>query len=601
MNPFKLVLYSFLIFSMVIFSGCKDREITNPFDAACPKEVFTPSDFKAESAGSAIKLTWKQENTQISGFVINRNENDGTFAEVVRFDKSFSQWSDENIGTDKKYGYQLFACAGENLSNMLVAYCTPVNKTVVVTDAVSGITSTSAVFGGSATNDSGLVLTGRGVCYSTNVNPTTADNKVEMGSGSGAFNLSITGLKAGITYYVRAYASTKQGTSYGSQVTFTTSFLTVSPNSYTVPKESGSKVFTVASNIDWQVSSNQNWCTLSANSGKGNGTITATFTENKEVPQRTAILTFTGTGVANQTVSLTQAGTEPPALTITPDNQNVTNAAGSTTFNITSNVSWTATSDQTWCTITNTIGIGNATLTVNYEANTTNSQRIANLVITGLGLSAKAATVTQQSAIPTQGLVAYYPFNGNANDESGNGNNGTVNGATLTIDRKGNTNKAFEFNGASNNILALNGIIGKSFSISAWIRNISTDVNRHQIIAFGGKSPNESFFIYITNNSITCDISNVYGSFKSNSSTINEWHHCLVTSYNGFVSLYIDNTFRSSFNFPTMNIKETNLSIGSLWFNDPPLGSCWFNGKLDDIRIYNRALTEAEIQQLYNE
>ena len=45
------------------------------------------------------------------------------------------------------------------------------------------------------------------------------------------------------------------------------------------------------------------------------------------------------------------------------------------------------------------------------------------------------------------GLVAYYPFNGNANDESGNGNNGTVNGATLTTDRFGNTNKAYSFNG----------------------------------------------------------------------------------------------------------------------------------------------------------
>jgi hypothetical protein len=45
------------------------------------------------------------------------------------------------------------------------------------------------------------------------------------------------------------------------------------------------------------------------------------------------------------------------------------------------------------------------------------------------------------------GLVAHYPFNGNANDESGNGNNGTVNGATLTTDRFGNMNKAYSFDG----------------------------------------------------------------------------------------------------------------------------------------------------------
>ncbi|MGK5093982.1 hypothetical protein WDW89_18465 [Deltaproteobacteria bacterium TL4] len=58
----------------------------------------------------------------------------------------------------------------------------------------------------------------------------------------------------------------------------------------------------------------------------------------------------------------------------------------------------------------------------------------------------------QSSSIPTNGLVAYYPFNGNANDESGNWNNGTVNGATLTTDRHGNANKAYSFDGADDYI-----------------------------------------------------------------------------------------------------------------------------------------------------
>jgi hypothetical protein len=51
------------------------------------------------------------------------------------------------------------------------------------------------------------------------------------------------------------------------------------------------------------------------------------------------------------------------------------------------------------------------------------------------------------SYVPTNGLVGYWPFNGNANDISGNGNNGTVNGATLTTDRFGNTNSAYSFDG----------------------------------------------------------------------------------------------------------------------------------------------------------
>jgi hypothetical protein len=54
------------------------------------------------------------------------------------------------------------------------------------------------------------------------------------------------------------------------------------------------------------------------------------------------------------------------------------------------------------------------------------------------------------SYVPTNGLVGYWPFNGNANDVSGNGNNGVVSGATLTTDRFGAANKAYSFNGSSN-------------------------------------------------------------------------------------------------------------------------------------------------------
>ena len=72
--------------------------------------------------------------------------------------------------------------------------------------------------------------------------------------------------------------------------------------------------------------------------------------------------------------------------------------------------------------------------------------------------------------IPTNGLVAYYPFNGNANDESGSGNNGTVNGATLTTDRFGNPNSAYLFNGINNYIIIPNVIINPNSSgtISLW-------------------------------------------------------------------------------------------------------------------------------------
>src|ERR1700721_3520704 len=71
------------------------------------------------------------------------------------------------------------------------------------------------------------------------------------------------------------------------------------------------------------------------------------------------------------------------------------------------------------------------------------------------------------------GLVAYYPFNGNANDASGNGNNGNVAGATLTADRFGNPNSAYSFNGKSNYIRVPNSDslqLTNDFTLTAWIK-----------------------------------------------------------------------------------------------------------------------------------
>jgi hypothetical protein len=610
MKHIKLSHNLLAILFLFILTNCTEKEITNPFDTNCPKELFTPSDFKAEQEGTTVKLSWKQTNTQISGSVISRNENDGAMTEVTRIDKTVSIWNDSNVKGGIKYGYRLAAYAGDNQSNTVTAFFTPVYGATVSTDAVSGITSTTVVLGGNVTDEGGASVTERGVCYSTTLNPTTADKKAEMGKGSGSFSLTISGLISGNTYYARAYAINSQGTTYGTQVTFTTSFLTATPTSYNVAKESGSKEFTITSNTDWQVSSNQTWCTLSANAGKGNGSITATFTENKEVPQRSATITFTGTDVASQTATLTQAGTEPPVLTITPANQNVTNPAGTTTFTITSNVSWIATSDQSWCTITNTSGVGNGTLTVNYEANATNSQRIANLAITGLGLSAKTVTVTQQSAIPTAGLVAYYPFNGNANDESGNGNNGIVYGATLTTDRKGAANMAFSFNGIDSYISANeSNLLNKNYTIVLWFKvetNIAIGKN-WSLISVGNSGGDQTISIcnQYTDEKITGILGIAYYNSTQNYSPkfislpqLNKWHFVALSWSNTQVKLTLNNNDNIIINDNKSSYygNPAKLKIGCRSNNIQ-----FFNGQLDDVRIYNRALSETEIQQLYNE
>jgi len=92
----------------------------------------------------------------------------------------------------------------------------------VTTDTVTNITGVTASCGGTVTDNGGLNVTARGVCWGTSPNPTIDDSHTTNGSGMGSFSSSITGLSLSTTYYVRAYASTSQGTGYGEEVCFNT-------------------------------------------------------------------------------------------------------------------------------------------------------------------------------------------------------------------------------------------------------------------------------------------------------------------------------------------------------------------------------------------
>jgi len=93
---------------------------------------------------------------------------------------------------------------------------------VVTTTIASEITENSAVSGGTISSDAGTSVTTRGVCWSITQNPTISNNKTTDGSDIGSFTSNITGLTAGTTYYVRAYATNSTGTGYGTSIKLTT-------------------------------------------------------------------------------------------------------------------------------------------------------------------------------------------------------------------------------------------------------------------------------------------------------------------------------------------------------------------------------------------
>ncbi len=204
------------------------------------------------------------------------------------------------------------------------------------------------------------------------------------------------------------------------------------------------------------------------------------------------------------------------------------------------------------------------------------------------------------------GLVAYYPFNGNANDESGNGYDGTNNNATLSTDRFGNTDAAYTFDGtAGNNFIEVSDnnaldLGSEDFTLHAWVSSSnSTDLQR--IISKGSYIGSDGYMIRTSaSGQIVVEINGTLLLTSNTSVTDGSWHMVTVTiDRDGDVSIYIDGSLDISTTTNTTSLDPSNttpLRIGTHNVNQEP-----FYGEIDDVRIYNRVLTEPEIQDLYTE
>jgi hypothetical protein len=213
--------------------------------------------------------------------------------------------------------------------------------------------------------------------------------------------------------------------------------------------------------------------------------------------------------------------------------------------------------------------------------------------------------------IPTEGLVAYYPFNGNANDESGNGNHGTVFGAIPVTDRFANLNKAFYFNG-SNNYITVNTnqlSITQNLSISTWVTNIDNlfaDGYGNYLISKGilPKPPWCDYCFGLgSERDIGFTIVNESGAsyYVTGKLPDNSYHHIAgIYDYtNSRLRLYIDGVLVDETS-ASGRIKNSN---NSFYIGDWNGASTWhfWRGFVDDVRIYNRALSGSEVQTLYHE
>ena len=196
-----------------------------------------------------------------------------------------------------------------------------------------------------------------------------------------------------------------------------------------------------------------------------------------------------------------------------------------------------------------------------------------------------------------EGLVAHYPFNGNANDESGNGNHGTVFGAEITKDRNGVGSSAYKVSkGKRIELPVIDDITGiKSRTISIWLKN--TNSYRAKPFVYGTLDIGKVFAIQYDNR----DDGNqweFWGHYEDHKiGTVDKgWRLHTVTYHNGTIKYYIDGVLKGS-GPASLNTSKTKIYIGSGIPFDPDWS--YFDGSVDDVHIYNRALPETSVRALY--
>jgi hypothetical protein len=203
------------------------------------------------------------------------------------------------------------------------------------------------------------------------------------------------------------------------------------------------------------------------------------------------------------------------------------------------------------------------------------------------------------------GLVAYYPFCGNANDQSGNGLNGIVNGATLTTDRFGNSNSAYNFDGV-NDFIQAPSINFSNHTISCWVNletySTNSSGNLSGIISSLMGPPYSGLELRIDGNGFTTYLlggnSMWYHNTIPNSFPLNEWINLTVSWDGSITKIYKNGILIQTLNVPFFTNNNFPILIGTR--GDYSNGG-WFDGKIDDIGVWNRSLTQQEITQLYNQ
>jgi len=413
--------------------------------------------------------------------------------------------------------------------------CSIYNNILVKTTTISSINSTTAVSGGTISNDGGSAITARGVVWSTNHYPTTFLNtKTTDGTGSGLFTSNISGLINNTKYYVRAYATNNLGTAYGPELSFITTL-----NTLTIPIVSTSVANMVVTSPD------------------------------------SSTIAFTAFGGGNV---LSDGGSSITARGL------VKNFPDSV--------------------INSNLGIGTglfSTVIPGLKGNNDYYLKAfaTNIVGTGYGENKYSPTFGNDSTLPSAG----YFFNGNSNSfdngYSGSSMNGTNSQLVLTTDRNNSSNRAYSFVGSSYiSILPNTRFNISTGSLSCWFYRTNSADN-DALFSVRNSLSNTRYSIHVSN--LNAGIGMYNGSTYQSvpySFSNNTWYHVVLVFKSTNWLLYVNGNYIGSVNQSIGTTTGNNVWIGQS-DNTSNFNNERWNGKIDDIVLYNRLLTQEEISYIY--
>jgi len=574
-------------------------------------------------------------NTSINPTILNSSTNNGTGTGV--FTSALS-----NLNPSTHYYVRAYAENSQGIgygSNVQFDTSPNISLATVTTGTISNIFTTSASSGGTVVHDGSTLVTARGVCWNNLINPTILNSKSIDGTGEGVFTSALINLNASTHYYVRAYATNAVGTAYGSNVQFDTSTLDVSI-SISLPVVSTIAVTNIlltsascrcditsdgsasvtARGACWNTSINPTVSNSHTVDGSGTGIYTSSLLALN--PSTHYYVRAYATNVAGTAYGLnvqfdTNAISVPTIFTniITDISLFTATGGGNVTHDgssavITKGICWSISSNPTILNPSTNDGSGTGSY-ISYLTGLNSSTYYyvrgyaTNSAGVGYGQVVTFSTLSAPGNSLFSGLMGYWALDeisGPVLDSYGS-INGTNYGATPNVPGKLNT--GYYFDALEHDYISFGNVCKPTagLSFSMWIKAPAQNdifagvINNNYWYSAGNQA---GYNIFIDSSKLLFELSNGASTSLYSNKLVddNEWHFVAGTWDGSIMKIYIDSSVADaslSRTTPLAYDVTSTLRFGS---HSAPYD---YTGILDEVGIWNRALTPTEIGTLYND